>query len=164
MPYPNPEGITYYYFVPTSYVASVETSINTTRNRYEMCTHPTGGNPQYVPKPRIWYHTVVVLCQFFWFWREIVFDVTYVPRVYNTVVWLFHFFCCGGKVLLRPEKKKFYCSRLSGGLCCQLCQFLALAGNRFWLYILLCIYVRGLAKIFWPNTSGYIVGKYIISD
>ena len=58
MPYPNPEGIKYYYFVPTSYVASVETSINTTRNRYEMCTHPTGGNPQYVPKPRLWYDMV----------------------------------------------------------------------------------------------------------
>ncbi len=28
----------------------------------------------------------------------------------------------------------------------------------------LCIYVRGLAKMFWPNTSGYIVGTYIISD
>ncbi len=24
------------------------------------------------------YHTVVVLCYFFWFWREIVFGVTYV--------------------------------------------------------------------------------------
>ncbi len=58
MPYPNPEGILYYYFVPTSYVASVETSINTTRNRYEMCTHPTGGNLQYIPKPRIWYLTI----------------------------------------------------------------------------------------------------------
>ncbi len=28
----------------------------------------------------------------------------------------------------------------------------------------LCIYVRGLAKMFWPNTIGYIVGTYIISD
>ncbi len=27
------------------------------------------------------YHTVVVLCQFFWFWREIVFDVTYILSV-----------------------------------------------------------------------------------
>ena len=25
-------------------------------------------------------------------------------------------------------------------------------------------FVRGLAKMFWPNTSGYIVGTYIISD
>ncbi len=25
--------------------------------------------------------------------------------MYNTVVRLCHFFCCGGKVLLRPEKK-----------------------------------------------------------
>ncbi len=53
MPYPNPEGIKYYYFVPTSDVASVENSINTIKNRYPMCTHPTGGNPQYVPKPRL---------------------------------------------------------------------------------------------------------------
>ncbi len=27
------------------------------------------------------YHTVVVLCEFFWFWREIVFGVTYVLSV-----------------------------------------------------------------------------------
>jgi hypothetical protein len=35
-------------------------------------------------------HTVVVLCLFFWFWREIVFGVTYVLRVqYScTVVFL----------------------------------------------------------------------------
>jgi hypothetical protein len=39
------------------------------------------------------YHTVVVLCYFFWFWQEIVFGVTY-----NTVVRLCQFFCCGGKV------------------------------------------------------------------
>jgi hypothetical protein len=32
----------------------------------------------------------------FWFWREMVFGVTYL--VYNTVVWLCQFFCCGGKV------------------------------------------------------------------
>jgi len=24
----------------------------------------------------------------------------------------------------------------------------------------LCNYVEGLAKIFWPNTNGYIVGTY----
>jgi hypothetical protein len=29
MPYPNPEGITYYYFVPPSHIAPVEVSINT---------------------------------------------------------------------------------------------------------------------------------------
>ncbi len=27
------------------------------------------------------YHTVVVLCQFFWFWREIIFGVTYILSV-----------------------------------------------------------------------------------
>ncbi len=53
--------------------------------------------------------------------------------VYNTVVGLCQFFCCDGKVLLRPEKKvlvlclagarsllgpeKKSSSRLSGGLC-----------------------------------------------
>ncbi len=33
---------------------------------------------------RVLYHTVVVLCQFFWFWREIVFGVTYysVPQLF----------------------------------------------------------------------------------
>jgi hypothetical protein len=41
------------------------------------------------------YHTVVVLCWFFWFWREIVFDVgTYL--VYNTVVRLCQFFVVVG--------------------------------------------------------------------
>ncbi len=43
------------------------------------------------------FHTVVVLCLFFWFWREIVFGVTYILRVqYSCAVC--HFFCCGGKV------------------------------------------------------------------
>ncbi len=52
------------------------------------------------------YHKVVVLCQFFWFWREIVFGVSYIwYLLYTTVV--------------------------------QLCQFLVLAGNRFWFYILM---------------------------
>jgi hypothetical protein len=33
------------------------------------------------------YHTVVVLCSFFWFWREIVFGVMYVLSVlYGCVV------------------------------------------------------------------------------
>ena len=50
------------------------------------------------------YHTVVVLCYFFLFWQEIVFGVTYVPSVqYSCAV--VSFFCFGGKVLLRPEKK-----------------------------------------------------------
>jgi hypothetical protein len=55
--YPKPDGILYYYFVPTSDVACVETGINTIRNRTQMCTHPTGGSPQYVPKPRLRYGT-----------------------------------------------------------------------------------------------------------
>ena len=44
------------------------------------------------------------------------------------------FFCCGGKFLLRPEKKKIQSSVWRVVL---LCQFLVLAGNRFWFYILL---------------------------
>ncbi len=40
------------------------------------------------------YHTVVVLCQLFWFWRDIVFGVTYVLSVQY-------------RLLLRPEKKRF---------------------------------------------------------
>ncbi len=54
--------------------------------------------------------------------------------VYNTVVRLCQFFCCGGKILLQL-KKKFLSSVWRVVL---LCQFLVLAGNRFWLYILLC--------------------------
>ena len=43
------------------------------------------------------YHTSVVLCYFFWFWREIVFGVTYVLSVqYSCAV--VSCFCCGGKV------------------------------------------------------------------
>ncbi len=45
------------------------------------------------------YHTVVVLCQLFWFWQEIVFGVTYV-LVYNIVVRLCQCFCCGRKANL----------------------------------------------------------------
>ncbi len=55
------------------------------------------------------YHTVVVLCSFFWFWREIVFDVTYVLSV--------QYSCAVVLVFLlwqeQPEKKRY--SRLSGG-------------------------------------------------
>ncbi len=36
--------------------------------------------------------------------------------------------------------------------------------RRYCLETKICIYVRGLAKMFWPNTSGYIAGTYIISD
>ncbi len=43
------------------------------------------------------YHTVVVLCLFFWFWREIVFGITYVVSVQCSCVVL-SFFFCGGKV------------------------------------------------------------------
>ncbi len=43
------------------------------------------------------YHTVVVLCWFFWFWWEIGFGVTYVLSVqYSCAV--VSFFCCGEKV------------------------------------------------------------------
>ncbi len=43
------------------------------------------------------FHTVMVLCLFFWFWWEIVFGVTYVLSVqYSCAVC--HFFCCVRKV------------------------------------------------------------------
>jgi hypothetical protein len=88
------------------------------------------------------YHTVVVLCYFFWFWWEIVFGVTYVLRVQHScavvsvfLLWGESFITTGKKVLvvcragarslLRPEKKvlvaivitsgKKSSSRLSGG-------------------------------------------------
>jgi hypothetical protein len=68
------------------------------------------------------YHTVVLLCYFFLFWREIVFGVTYVLSVqYSCAVvsvfllWRESFITTGKKVLvvclagarslLRPEKK-----------------------------------------------------------
>ncbi len=60
MVYPNPEACNTKKNVPESQVAPVETSINTTMNRYAMCTHPTGGNSQYVPKPRLWYYLGVL--------------------------------------------------------------------------------------------------------
>ncbi len=45
------------------------------------------------------YHTIVVLCQFFWFWRDL-FLVLLTYLVYNTVVRLCQFFCCGRKANL----------------------------------------------------------------
>ncbi len=35
----------------------------------------------YIPLMLLEYHTVVVLCWFFWFWREIGVDVTYLLSV-----------------------------------------------------------------------------------
>ena len=73
------------------------------------------------------YHTVVLLCYFFWFWREIVFGVTYVLSVqYSCAVvsvfllWRESFIMTGKKKvlvvclagarsLLRPEKKSSIC-------------------------------------------------------
>ena len=49
------------------------------------------------------YHTVVVLCYFFWFWREIVFGVTYVLNVKYSCAVVSVFLLW--EVLLRPEKK-----------------------------------------------------------
>ena len=55
-------------------------------------------------------------CVSFWFWREIGFGCTYyyvlgvpyscgVVLVFLVLAGNRQFFCCGGKVLLRPEKK-----------------------------------------------------------
>ncbi len=60
---------------------------------------------------RVSYHTVVVLCYFFWFWREIVFGATYVLSVqYSCAVVLV--FRLWQEMLLQLEKKSS--SRLSG--------------------------------------------------
>jgi hypothetical protein len=40
--------------IPESQVALVETSKNTTENRFRFCTHPTCRNTYFVPKPRLW--------------------------------------------------------------------------------------------------------------
>ena len=56
---------------------------------------------------RVSYHTVVVLCQFFWFWREIVFGVMYVLSV--------QYSCAVVSVFLYYDWKKKSSSRLSGG-------------------------------------------------
>ncbi len=53
---------------------------------------------------RVSYNTVVVLCKFFCFWREIVFVATYVLSVqYSCAVVLV--FRLWREMLLRPEKK-----------------------------------------------------------
>ncbi len=52
------------------------------------------------------YHTVVVLCKFFWFWREIVFGVTYILRVQNSCSVVSFFLNVAGKLILY----KFSCS------------------------------------------------------
>ncbi len=44
------------------------------------------------------YHTVVVLCYFFWFWREIVFGVTYVLSVHYSCA-VVYFFVVAGKLI-----------------------------------------------------------------
>jgi hypothetical protein len=54
------------------------------------------------------YHTVVVVCKFFWFWREIVCGVTYVLSV------------------------QYSCAVVSCGI---VLVFVVLAGNSFWCYV-----------------------------
>jgi hypothetical protein len=102
------------------------------------------------------YHTVVVLCLFFLFWREIVL-VLCTCLVYNTVVRLGQFFCCGGKANLvwltlfystlltlmggqkDGQRNKYTRYAWAGGTffpVVLLCQYLVLVGNRFWFYIL----------------------------
>ena len=114
------------------------------------------------------YHTVVVLCYFFWFRREIVFGVTYVLSVQYScaVVSVFLF---GGKanlVLLTlfystllalthrqtdGQRNKYTRFTWAGGTCPRfawaggtffpvvlLCQFLVLAGNRQF-FVVVCL-------------------------
>ncbi len=44
------------------------------------------------------YHTVVVLCYFFWFWWEIVFGVNYVLSVQYSCAVVSFFFVVAGKL------------------------------------------------------------------
>jgi len=52
----NPEVCHTNILIPESQVALVGTSINTTKNRFRFCTHPTCRNTHFVPKPRLWMH------------------------------------------------------------------------------------------------------------
>ena len=83
-------------------------------------------------------------CVSFWFWRkigfvflfwqEIVFGVTYVLSVqYSCAV--VSFILLLRESFITTRKKKFKSSVWRVVL---LCQFLVLAGNRLWMYILLC--------------------------
>ncbi len=61
------------------------------------------------------YHAVVVLCYFFWFWREIDFGVTYILSVqYSCVV--VSVFLLWRESFITTGKKSSSC--LSGRLCC----------------------------------------------
>ncbi len=93
------------------------------------------------------YHKVVVLCQFFWFWREIVFAVTqctiqscgcvsflgknrfqfYILMYleYNTVVVLCQFFGSGGKQFLT------FCTYLLYNTFVRLCHFFGCGRKQF---------------------------------
>ena len=85
-------------------------------------------------------------CVSFWFWREIG-----------------SFFCCGGKVLLRPEKKKF---QLSVWRVVLLCQFLVLeitTGKKkfqssVWRVVLLCQFLV-LAITTGKKSSSHLSGR-----
>ncbi len=61
------------------------------------------------------YHTVVVLCYFFWFWQEIVFGVSYVLSVQYSCAAVSVFLLWQESLITNGKKSS---SRLSGGLCC----------------------------------------------
>ncbi len=90
---------------------------------------------------------------------EIVFGVKYVLSVQYSCAVVSFLLLWRERFITTGEKKSSSC--LSVWRVVLLCQFLVLAGNRFWLYILLCIYVgRGfrqnvLAEYEWIH-SGYI--------
>ncbi len=54
----------------------------------------------YILRMYLEYHTVVVLCYFFWFWREIVFGVTYVLSVQCSCAVVSVFVVVAGKLIL----------------------------------------------------------------
>ena len=63
------------------------------------------------------YHTVVVLCHFFWFWREIVFGVMYVLIVQY-------------RSLLRPEKKVLVGKKRSSSYLTGRCAIVITTGKK----------------------------------
>ncbi len=97
------------------------------------------------------YHTVVVLCYFFWFWREIVFGVTYVLSVQ---------YSCGGCAIVITTGRKKSSSCLSGGLCCCVSFWLwrEIGFGCTYYYVLGVLYSCGVVFVFLvPAGNSFLV-------
>ncbi len=94
------------------------------------------------------YHTVVVLCYLFSFWREIVFSVTYVLSVQYSCVVVSVFLSWRESFITTRKKSSSY---LSGGLCCCV-SFWFLREIGFgctYYYVLGVPYSCGVVLVFW---------------